>query len=178
MRFFKQHLNIIEIQQALASAIPFTPDDLAANRVHKMTTRQQRRLLLRIGGDFLACLWVLAIFAALLIEMSRTGIQWIYFVVLGILLFALARTILHISQCVQDTYTDEVLSITGQVRFKWFQGKPPRHAICIQDKQFFVRRAVWKLFPPGVHYRIYYTPRSKIMLSAELTDAPVGQSEA
>lgn len=171
-----EHLDKVTINKRLRKMLHFSAQDLASNRegnmsqtqyiyLHRLWVSRSRAFLLVIGF----CLVM-----GLISWMTYTGPrQWFAVGLFG--LVALGLFYLWLGQRNDfhaDLRSQVVRSVKGKARLTVTRGRT-RHYCTLEigDKSFdFLQTGQDEMFIDGVTYRIYYTPLTEIILSAESID--------
>ncbi len=168
-------------EDLLMSAFHFEEQDLEANQAGKFTDWQRNRLrgdsrrssallaLFAFGGLFLAGLMTLIWSSAPNEAMSRLVVPLIMIAVTSlILVFYWARS----RRTAADLNAPVVSVVEGRVLLKASDGQFGDYAARIGDVEFALKPQEFFAFKNGDPYRVYYTSRSKRILSLEwLRDA-------
>jgi hypothetical protein len=169
-------------QKVLMTAIGFNEDDLEANRGGYMS-KKQRAMLSRDRKDWLNWLSVIIVvvagsFVFLLLNALRESpesfgnfVRMIGFLCLagGLLSFVMWNKYFRLNDDLRkgDVFVAEgaatIYIAKSQDKYRDFD----TYHVDIQDQRFTVDEAVYAGFKYGEPYAIYYTPFSKIILSAE-----------
>jgi hypothetical protein len=172
------------IQQALAAGFPFTPDDLDSNRAGVLSDAQRRvgrvQLMAQVIGGLVFLLFVLA-FA---IPVGATGLDgWrvgavslrglVSVAVAGVLLVALGR---FAWQARTGLSGQAVAVYEGLVERSRVGGSdsPMRHYYHCGPRKLRVSGSAYNALVADYTYRVYYSPRLRRALSAEV----LGQSSS
>jgi hypothetical protein len=157
------------LQHALAEGNRFTLDDLAANRAGRLSGRQARRLLAPLIMLAPVCVPFVVIGAGVLYLALTESMLRPSGLVIGItftgggllmLAYALSR--------VADTLGREVRSIAGIVTAERdSSGDSTTFRYKVNKMKFQVSGLAYTALISGLAYRIYYTPRSKTLVSIE-----------
>lgn len=163
-------------EDVLRSAFRFDAQDLEANQAGKLTDWQRNRLradvrrssallaVFAFGGLFLSGLMTLMWSSAPQATMSRLVVPLIVIAVTSlILVFYWARS----QRTAADLNTQAVSVAEGRVLLKASSGQSGEYAVRIGDVQFPLKQHEFLAFKNGDPYRVYYTSRSKRILSVE-----------
>ena len=166
------------IQQALAAGFPFTPDDLGSNRAGAQSDAQRRigRLLLMaqaIGG-LVFLLFVLAIsipLRAINLDTLRAGgvslRDPVTVAIAGLLLLVLGR----IAWQARTLLSSQAVAVyEGPVERSRVGGgeSPTRHYYHCGPRRLTVSGGAYNALVADYTYRVYYSPRLRRALSAEV----------
>jgi hypothetical protein len=158
----------------LASALKFTPEDLEANRNGRMSEAQRKPYAVpqvsRIAIYVILghALLLVGIFGAIAIVVNEPALWGILLLVAGLALlpFFVSRNEFLRRPVVQDDVNrGKVARVCGVVELPMENN---RYHLHIEGKQFRnLTLKVWGAFRPNQAYCIYYLPQSSIILSAE-----------
>jgi len=168
-------------QAPLMNRLKFSEDDLRANQEGYMTKRQRKRL--NAIQRQRAILIILAILTEVVLAVVMTSGQdltsctqcsnptlGLTILMVAVLVF-IAYFWFERRKTKQDLYKGEVAVVEGEARYRRAIGSGGRRAmyrsLFINQNKFRVLRWALSAFEHGDTYRVYYTPRSKIILSAE-----------
>jgi hypothetical protein len=166
------------IDPDLAVGLNFDADDLVANRAGKMSNEQERRLrdvMTKTAAPLVItvpalCLWM-SLGMTLLNQSGiqrQTGNQPILMIGIGFLtLVPLIFTILVINRLrllISDSNKMVVESLSGKV---FLDPNPRRYSLVIEGINFQLSRDAFIRFKSHEYYTVYYTPNSRVVLSAE-----------
>lgn len=159
----------------LASAFAFTAEDLAVNRTGRLSQRQlealQRRerrasvivLLFTVGMAIVPAIALSAF--ALAGNLPMVGLSVFLLVGLPMLGYWVADS--ERRRWHRDRTGNVAASIYGPVWPVRAPGRMDRSRIRIENLEFAVSPEQLAAFQPGATYSIYYTPRTRMILSAE-----------
>lgn len=159
----------------LADAFAFTTEDLAANRAGRLSQRQvealrrrERRasvivLLFTLGMAVVPALALLVF--ALAGNMPMIGLSVFLLVGLPMLGYWVADS--ERRRWRRDRTGDVAASIYGPVWPASASGRTGHPRIRIENLEFEVSPEQLAAFQPGVTYSVYYTPRTRTILSVE-----------
>ncbi len=147
---------------SLADAIGFTQDDLAINRVGRLSATQIENLSRKVRRNLPGCL-VVTLFFTLFWGVFVAGFtrQIIAGVIVGLIVFVLsmALTILSQNQSSRALERGEVQSVSGIVSRKYTPGGQntfEKFEIIIDNARFTVDDDVYNAFQEGAAYQVYY----------------------
>ena len=180
--FSRTNQTPIQLNVTLAEALNFTQSTLKANRNGRMTheqteiVRQQSYARLRkYAGKLLIRLGILVAYVGIAYVINPFATTTVVLLIGGCLfgLPAFFQTI-DIRDAWSDLRTDinqrEVKMVVGRVKFAQY-GEKARHLIHIERQTFHdLPEQVLSVFTAGERYRIYYSAKTKIILSAEPID--------
>jgi len=179
----------------LARANRFTMADLEMNRNGKISDTQWMRLLLRAlqpvrytGGALLG--WLLCCFCVKtlvprivlwIMAMKGFGVYFvggITFACAGAFLIAVLKTARTMALLIVDLRAGKAASIEGRVSpsredegglgmARLYGEKHTNHWYVVKNEYFEVDREAHAALPHGMQFRLYYTPKSKLLLSIE-----------
>lgn len=164
----------------LAAALQFDMDDLDANRHGIMTEHQVRRL----RRQFITKMGYFMVFGPLvlgvLIVMTGTLLtENIAICILPALLLGLATFTSVVTRLIgvfRDMNERVVANVEGYIRLDLFRtlfSARPNYTVLTGEERFEIDKATFLTFKNHEPYILYYTPRTKILLSAEwLNDDP------
>jgi hypothetical protein len=147
-------------EDLLMEALHFTQDELKLNQEGYMSERQynvlyERRTSWLIGVLLLGCLLII-LFVAISFNFPH--------VVVGIGVFYCGQKWLMFNS---DLSQRRSLSIEGRISLDIGGNKGQNYTLMVENEQFSVNKNVLLAFKNGDPYRIFYTPYSKHLLSAE-----------
>jgi hypothetical protein len=167
----------------LQYTLGFTPDDLTANRAGFLGKQQDAQLrqsarpfwrLITICGVFaVVILAILVAFAGgsreapmlyMLMLIVPGGLCAIFGVRLAGIYASVGDERVTVVEGLATTYTKS--TIRGGVAFY----------VRIGTEEFFVSRTLQSAFEPGHRYRVYYTPKGRIIVSAEWLPVPTSEA--
>jgi hypothetical protein len=166
----------------LARTNRFRVEDLAENRQGRLTNAQKFRLWRRILQPVLIFALVLLVFAALfvaLVAVDENGYYlravlresgWRIGLILLALLFLTVAFLWRSSKLILDLRDGSVASAEGHVAkvfSTYYRGSAMFYVI--NDLRFKVSNQAYNALVEHVTYRIFYTPRSKFLVSIEPT---------
>ena len=172
---FVMTIDEIELRQNLN----FTDDDLVANRAGKMSERQRKALwrkLLNRNRMLLFAFFIssMALTYFLIVgdeEWEHPGQFWITAVIFAYITVLLVSKVGAIRT---DIEHKKIAMVEGRIKLQIRKSREevPMHRIHIDNTslEFGVSSWEFKSFCNTALYRIYYAPRSKIILSAERLD--------
>ena len=169
----------------LARTNKFRVEDLAENRQGRLTSAQKSRLWRRILQPIVIFALVLLVFAALFVALAASDENGYYLravlrasgwrIVLSLLvLLALALTFLwRSSKLFFDLHDGSVASAEGHVAkvFSMYYRASAMFYV-IDGMRFKVSHQAYNALVEHTTYRIFYTPRSKFLVSIEPTAPP------
>jgi len=155
----------------LAEALAFTAEDLAANRAGRLSQRQaewlrrQERRAGRIVILFTLGMAAVPAIALIIFALGRNMpmIGMSVFLLVGLPLLGYWVADNERRKWRRDRETGVAASVYGQVTAG---GQPPRY-LRIENLQFALTPKKLAAFEMGAAYSIYYTPRTRVILSAE-----------
>ena len=142
----------------LMNALRFTEEDLTANQQAKMSVSQRLRCLTNRDGWLVAGLFCGFGFLAIWLG-ARDAVFFLVVFAAGI--FACGQ---HVYNYHTDATKGIVAALEGRINLDIF-GR--RFSIEIDGMRFNLKRDTFLAFKNGDPYRIYYSPKSKMLLSAE-----------
>lgn len=163
----------------LAKELDFTDEDLAANRRGELTDHQRSRLRRKR-------LWALIIVGVMQIPplmgsiivlqdpLDAGGVFVLVVAIVWILFFSLIGWLTMTETC-SDLRTGRVLSVTGKASLHKAKGRSGYFHLHIDSFKFPIRAAhspygVSNTFKAGQRYQVFYTPATKMILSAVWLD--------
>lgn len=153
---------------ALSAALHFASDDLLANRNGILSPRQKRRLSQQ--NEWLL-IGITVITAVILIVVALTGASIIF---LGIgAIFSMTMLLIgmaSIYETSRDLRDNQVHRVTGIISKSIPAFDRNARLIKINNLTFSVYKGAYNAFRDQQRYTIYYISRSKMILSAELTE--------
>jgi hypothetical protein len=164
-----------EVQRALGMTVGFSTEDLELNRQGRMS-RRQRKMARRnmrsqlygavVGGGFAGGLIV---YGPILHPEKK---MLPFFVGAGFGVLALVMSLKGIISDIADTFSGAVLSAEGKVARYTRSGSSGRSSQTyyyygLGDMNFSVSSAAYEALIEGLTYRVYYLPRSKMLLALE-----------
>jgi hypothetical protein len=158
-------------EDVLMTALQFRESDLAANEAGELSPTQIRKLQWRRSMAIIGALVLTAIFAFILLSFVRFAafrgasplLAIGFVIVVGILAFITYQAV-----SLTNDLRDGVSVVEGRVQLDMNRGEQTsRFYVKIDNIRFRVRKAVFLAFKNGDPYRIYYAPRSKLILSVE-----------
>jgi hypothetical protein len=172
------------IQQALAAGFPFTPNDLDSNRAGALSDAQRRVGRVQLMAQAIGGLVFLLLVLAIAITLGATGLDgWrvgaislqdpVSVAVAGILLVALGR----IAWQARTRLTGQTVAVyEGPVERSRVGGgeSPTRHYYHCGPLRLIVSGGAYNALVADYTYRVYYSPRLRRALSAEV----LGQSSS
>ncbi len=170
------HSRSIKVDSMLAEALKFTHDDLSANRDGYMTKEQRKRLRLiglsqylpsAVGSIVFGAAFILCLLLLLARLRDNTLLILSAFFGFGSLWLA-GYAYVQRRKFKADLEKGDVVEAAGQINLNIF-GLSNRvsFSIGIEKQRFRVTRQILLVFKNGEPYRIYYTPNTKTLLSAE-----------
>jgi hypothetical protein len=160
----------LEDTVSLAQALGFSPSDLAANQRNQLSEGQVARVNGQYGsGGLMILAAVVMIFLGFLRLFTRgtDGLPLLEILLLGGGLFIGFGGWLVINRTNHDLRDGSVATISGvaarqivEIRFS------KSYLIKISNMDFSVSRDVYEAFVEGHDYQVFYTPRTRILLSA------------
>jgi len=160
-----------EYNLSLQEALGFTLDDLQANREGRMTHQQRLPLESRRNTwtgwrvlIFTLCIVLGAVFVANQMTAFAIGTG-----VFSLLFYAFSRW--QMSPYVSDLREGSVKAAEGRVKLDIHHhdkvGNREDFIVSMMNKRFYVKRHVFDAFENANAYRVYFAPKSQILLSAE-----------
>ena len=163
-------------QAALMAGLDFTLDDLLANQMGSLSERQRpqvwrksRRLFFQIMLQIALALWLIAKFVrpglnGQLFEAHLFGWMGILY-----LITLIAWIIWLIARIWTDLRMGKVSAVEGKAYLLTLKfGKAGRaYKLQINDLTVSISFNAFHAFRNSAHYRVYYAPHSKVILSAE-----------
>lgn len=160
-------------EQALAEALEFTEDDLAANRQGVLSESQQRYFTLRrklnliqliayVVAGILVCIFTFV--------MDReNSVEVTLLVGVFVLLFGGMGSVATIENCNLSLRLNRVDAATGRIHLDIVQKVPgvASYELWLEKQRFRPNQARFLIFKNGDPYTIYYEPITNRMLSAE-----------
>ncbi len=148
----------------LIGVLDFSVSDLYANREGRLTSQQriqlerQRMRDMEILGAVLLVLIVLGIALELRLMVIVFGAASMITIMVGVWIRF------------DEDLNGTVQMVSGRLRFKGAIGLPlrPYYHLLIDSEDFLVSHQVKQAFDTDLRYRLYYTPGSHTILSAEL----------
>ena len=149
-------------EHALIMALNFDEVDLEANREGLLSESQRIRLddqqfkkdIILVG----IIIWFVLVLAQVLFVQSADT-WWFMAIFCGVVIVSMSH---HRRRLYNDLNGCE-----GRVRLDIINERGLQYKIGIGDIELFVKKEVFLAFKNGDPYRIYYTPRTKKILSAE-----------
>jgi hypothetical protein len=146
-------------EDLLMETIGFTEDELKLNQEgyiseHQYNVLYERRNLWLIGILLLGCVLIILLFGI--------GFNFPHILV-GVGVFYCSQKWLMINS---DLRQRRSLSIEGRVSLDVGGGKGQSYTLMVENEQFAVNKNVFLAFKNGDPYRLFYTPYSKHLLSA------------
>jgi len=182
---YTQHpLAITDPQEHLSNALEFDDDDLTANRAGRLSPNQITKLIRYQRQRLRFMIVVIAagvVFTGLIVvepSPTLTSDKALEIIVL----FWMVVILLEVFYFFQRQRNDQeivdgtIQMLEGEVypqRIRTPGRRGPgggRYIIAIRGKRFWVQPEIFRAFLPDHHYRIYSTPYSKVILSAEYLD--------
>ena len=145
-------------EDILMDAIGFTEDELELNRVGQLSKDQWRILYLRQNIWLIAIILVGFVLLALWLGISFSIPHVI--AITGILYCANKWLMFH-----NDLRQPRAISMEGRISLDVY-GKGS-YTLAVENERFIVNKNIFLAFKNGDPYRIYYTPYTKHLLSAE-----------
>lgn len=165
---------------ALASVLRFNQADLAANRSGRITPRQNSRL---IGKAIFAILGSLVTFVITIVALlafwnngltDSTATPFSLFCSAAILLLMIGGAFMLLAQSMQigrDISSGRVLSAVGQAHKRIGGSRNANFYVSLsRSPEFQINHPTYQAFLEDQPYRLYYTPHSRKLLSAEPND--------
>ena len=158
------------ITQNLADALRFTFDDLIANRTGQFSDAQRTRLRLDLLREtvFYGIVALLP-FGGLLFLLSNPVNSPLLLLIFALLTVVFVISIVRHFQATRADLAGATLSAAGRVE---------RHAmgrgfyrLRIDQQNFQITAKEYGAFSDGKSYRVYYLPRLRMILSAELIES-------
>ena len=153
---------------ALARAIRFSMEDLEANRMGSLSSRQENWLFgnaFLIGALFLLC-GVIILLAVRFIWRDELFYMFIGIGAVG--LVAMFVVGWNIARVVLDMWDGKVNQVEGQVFRHTYRSRNSRYFFYkIDNLKFNVSQSAYNALIEGMDYRVYFTPRSKRLMAIE-----------
>lgn len=178
-----------ELQQSLASANRFTVEDVRENRSGTLTTGQVRRLLPKlITGLAIAVpsLLLLSYVVYSTLIAPQADSPW---PLLGVLIFIIVGGVFavigafQLLKAAQDILTRSVLAIEGDGQRLRQVSRSSRNSSStityyyqVGDQKVRVPERAYHALINGLRYRMYYSPRSQVLMSIEPLQAPTAET--
>lgn len=161
-----------DLRQNLGRTFRFNDDDLAANRAGQLSRRQWLRLLWSVGGYSLLLVGLVTIAGGIAVgAITGTGerVTWWQAGILGLLLVAalgwLAQTL---ALLLVDWLRGQTETAVGRVQVHTkSQGRNVQVYYVVAGMELPVKASAYYALVDGLKYRVYYTSRSKIIMSIE-----------
>jgi hypothetical protein len=161
--------------QSLAAALNFNTDDLSANRGGNLSQAQAERLQrLRFRSTLITVLIVVingVAASAFLFIGQREESFLLILVGIGVTIInaiLVARAIQNWLRVQSDLQKDAVANVSGEVtRTARVFGRRVFFVLAIGRQEFVVNKPVFNAVAEQKRYRLYYSPRSRTLLSAE-----------
>lgn len=148
----------------LIGGLDFSLSDLDANRRGELTSRQRAHLEHRRLREMELCTLglILLILAGILFELR------LMLVVFGAA--CLVSIMLAVGMRYEEDLRGRVQVVSGRPTFKPAVALPlhPRDHLLIDSQEFSVSQHIKQAFDTGHHYRLYFAPGSRTILSAEV----------
>jgi hypothetical protein len=148
----------------LIGVLDFSVSDLYANRQGQLTPQQRIQLehVRQRSIEILAGILLVLILIGIALEVR-----------LMVIVFGTASMItmmVGLSIRFDEDLNGKVQTVSGRMRFKGALGLPlhPYYHLLIDSEDFLVSQRVKQAFDTELRYRLYYTPGSHIILSAEV----------
>lgn len=158
----------------LASALKFTPEDLQANRSGRISVAQRTRheaprissvaVYVLIGHGVV----LMGLLGTIALIVNKPAMWGVLLIVAGLAMlpfFAARNEFVRRPVLQDDVNRGSVAVVTGDAQLPM---ENQRYHVRVGNQEFRnVSLKLWGAFRPGVAYHVYYLPQSRIMLSAE-----------
>lgn len=156
----------------LAFGLLFTPVDLATNQAGYISFQQRDLLHARdkavrgVMAGLTICLVFFMVFVLVGLAIGIAGLSWLadaMGVLIAIPAMILMIRIQPLSEDLRDATVESLSGPVTMISNTW----STRFTLRIKNQVFDIEREAYWCFREQDHYTIYYTPRSRIILSAE-----------
>ncbi|MCX7756197.1 MAG: hypothetical protein N2117_13280 [Anaerolineales bacterium] len=166
------------LNEILAHANRFTLDDLAANREGELTPGQRMKPLGLVIGGLVMALFILGIVGFmyfLVIPEVELEANFLPLLVFGVVLSAIGLfSVRNILTGLLDLFFPALKQIQGRVRREkrtsGGRNRSTTYHYVINGQNFRVSPQAYQALVDGWEYRIYYLPRTRKLLSIEVTE--------
>ncbi len=169
--------DVNEIRRALSVANGFSADDLALNRNGQLGRQQRKKLRRKMRSRFWTCLLCAggAAFIVAYEPIARPANKIGFYVPAVILLAVILVVGKGLLDALTDSASGSVLSAEGLVKGLVVQttgaggesGAPASYYYALDPIRVRVCQSGYEALLEGLRYRLYYSPRSKTLLSIE-----------
>lgn len=160
------------LQQNLGRTFRFNDNDLTANRAGQLSARQRLRLLWRIGGYSLLLVGLVTIATAMVVASTTTTegrMTWWQIGILGLALVTALGWLAHtLVMLIMDLLWGQMKTAVGRVHVHTrSQGRGVQVYYVVNGIELPVKASAYYALVDGLQYRVYYTSRSKTIMSIE-----------
>ncbi|HET7842113.1 MAG TPA: hypothetical protein VFM21_10930 [Terriglobia bacterium] len=168
-------VDLAEVQRALSLTLGFGAEDLELNRRGRTSRRQRRMLYREIRSEIYGATLGAGFAAALIIYgpvLHPEKPMLPFFVAAGFGALAVAMSLKGLSAGLADVFARSVKSAEGQVgRYTRSSGSGRSshtvHYYSLGDLNFSVGSAAYEALIEGLTYRVFYLPRTKMLIGIE-----------
>lgn len=157
-------------EHALANVLDYQDDDLIANQNGGLGTRQRQTLHLNFYRDLLIlCAGALTWFGfSIVISLLTDAALAVALIICGLMLLNRSQRLIPLWKLYRDLRSGEVVSDEGVIHLVLQRGSSQgEYSLQLDDHLFPVSQAALLTFKNGDPYRLYYLPKTKLLLSAE-----------
>jgi hypothetical protein len=159
----------------LMDILGFTANDLAANRNGHLSASQEAKLWRKLSAIFagygLIAMGFIVFFLYSVADASRepfnaASLISVFVSGAGSVVF-LTVIIYQWSQVQQDLNKGQAVSVEGKVALRVMETRTPRYKLQLRNLELEIPKSAYQGLTDGKIYRIYYSPKSRTILSIE-----------
>ncbi len=168
-------IDLAEVQRALSMTIGFSAEDLELNRLGRTSRRQRRWLYREIRSEIYGATLGAGFAAAMIIYgpiLHPEKPMLPFFVAAGFGALAVVMSVRGLTAGLADAFARSVKSAEGEVgRYTRSSGTGRNsrtvHYYSLGDLNFTVGRAAYEALIEGLNYRVFYLPRTRMLIGIE-----------
>lgn len=159
------------LQQNLGRTFRFNDNDLTANRAGQLSARQRLRLLWPLGGYSLLLMGLVTFAITMVVRVTTTEgrATWQDVSIVGlVLVVALGWAAHNLVMLIMDLLWGQMKTAVGRVHVHTrSHGRGVHFYYVVDGIELSVKASAYYALVDGLQYRVYYTSRSKTLMSIE-----------